>query len=232
MPRKHIEKVLRDKSVRRKCTRYLAVRDLLEALHELFPEEEYHFLHVDWILQKHGSDIPIDDPDQHGARPLDQQALSKLTETFNSFDVEGGGTINEEELGKALKAMGYPDLSKKQLRAKLISIDRDNSGDIDLDEFCDAQYLLMTTVVARVGCCSLLLLTVGCCSLLGLAVGCWSLLALFDLGAYYWVLTIGSAGLLVSGCHLDGSRQPVLSNIDLIVQQASWESKPPTFSPR
>jgi len=67
---------------------------------------------------------------------LDEATLNKLRETFESFDSHHDETINEEELGQAMKAMGYPDMTPEQLKAKMAGMDRDGSGDIDLDEFC------------------------------------------------------------------------------------------------
>ena len=136
VPPLHLDKVLRDKEVRAQCPRYIEWSDLLQFLCDKCPEEEYNFVHVEWILRRYGSEIPIDDPDRHGAQPLGEAALGKLQETFDSFDVEKHGHMSVDQLRSAMTAMGYPDLTRKQIRSKLGQIDRQHAGDIDLDEFC------------------------------------------------------------------------------------------------
>jgi len=136
VPPLHLDKLLRCKEVRAECPRYIEWSELLQFLNDRFPEIEYNFVHVEWILRRYGSDIPIDDPDRHGPRPLSGAALAKLEETFNSFDNEKDGLMSVDELRQAMEVMGYPALTRTQIRKKLSQIDRAHAGDIDLDEFC------------------------------------------------------------------------------------------------
>ena len=52
------------------------------------------------------SDIPIGDPDRHGAQSLSGAALAKLEETFTSFDNEKDGLMSVDELRQAMTVMG------------------------------------------------------------------------------------------------------------------------------
>merc|ERR1712048_1274903 len=53
---------------------------------------------------------------------------------FDSFDVDGGGTIDELELKGALIKMGQ-DLTEQELADLFFQFDKDGSGDIDFEEF-------------------------------------------------------------------------------------------------
>jgi hypothetical protein len=56
---------------------------------------------------------------------------------FNSIDVTGDGTLNRPELKKALVG-ALPTLSDMEIQAIFDVIDDDNSGEVAIDEFCDA----------------------------------------------------------------------------------------------
>jgi len=132
---RRLEKCLRDKQLRTDCPRYVGWSELLTVLNRRYPEDNYNLAHVEWLIKRYGRQMPIKDKMQIGSQ-LSAHALEKLKETFNHFDPQGDGTINESELSLALQAMGYPEMSSEEVSKKLASIDKNQSGDIDLDEFC------------------------------------------------------------------------------------------------
>ena len=56
-------------------------------------------------------------------------------DTFNTFDADGSGAIDVDELGVLLKALCVPLKNKKELEDLMEDMDDDGSGDIDFDEF-------------------------------------------------------------------------------------------------
>jgi len=65
-----------------------------------------------------------------------------LKQAFDQFDVDGGGTIDCEELYGAFKAMSMKE-SKKQVKKMLDDVDDDKSGEIDFPEFLEMMTLKM-----------------------------------------------------------------------------------------
>lgn len=68
-----------------------------------------------------------------GKKELSEEEVEVLREVFAKFDADGGGSIDEEELGVAMKALGAP-VSATELSALVKEIDEDGNGEIDFDE--------------------------------------------------------------------------------------------------
>jgi hypothetical protein len=66
-------------------------------------------------------------------RQLSEEEIEVLHSVFAKFDEDGGGSIDEEELGHAMKALGAP-VSADELSALVKEIDEDGNGEIDFDE--------------------------------------------------------------------------------------------------
>ena len=57
-----------------------------------------------------------------------------VAEAFREADVDGNGTLTVEELAGLAKTLGS-EMEEGELRAALNTLDVDNSGDIDYEEF-------------------------------------------------------------------------------------------------
>ncbi|KAI8894306.1 hypothetical protein BC833DRAFT_512282, partial [Globomyces pollinis-pini] len=53
---------------------------------------------------------------------------------FSTFDIDGSGTISEEELLIAMESLGMK-LSTKQIRFMIRELDINGDGDVSIDEF-------------------------------------------------------------------------------------------------
>ena len=80
---------------------------------------------------------PEGDEDTHGLSP---EELNELKEVFKTFDKDGDGTIDVEELGTALRSLGQ-NPTKEEVRKLIDETDKDGSGHIDFPEFCDLVYV-------------------------------------------------------------------------------------------
>ena len=69
------------------------------------------------------------------AEELQDKELQRVMDTFNTFDADGSGAIDVDELGVLLKALCVPLKNKKELEDLMEDMDDDGSGDIDFDEF-------------------------------------------------------------------------------------------------
>ena len=65
---------------------------------------------------------------------LNQAQLEELREAFNTFDEDGGGTIDKDELRKLLTFAGQTP-TDDELRDMIQIIDTDGTGDINFPEF-------------------------------------------------------------------------------------------------
>ena len=74
---------------------------------------------------------PEGDEDTHGLSP---EELNELKEVFKTFDKDGDGTIDVEELGTALRSLGQ-NPTKEEVRKLIDETDKDGSGCIEFDEF-------------------------------------------------------------------------------------------------
>mmetsp|Transcript_14933 Transcript_14933/g.21093 ORF Transcript_14933/g.21093 Transcript_14933/m.21093 type:complete len:149 (-) Transcript_14933:246-692(-) len=59
---------------------------------------------------------------------------AELKEVFALFDKDGGGTISPDEIGAVLKRFGH-SYNTNQLNQIIKSIDKDQNGEIDFEEF-------------------------------------------------------------------------------------------------
>ena len=67
--------------------------------------------------------------------PIDMH-IQMLRACFDLFDVDGSGQIDSTELGDALRQLGDA-ATPEELQALMGLVDKDNSGDISFDEFCE-----------------------------------------------------------------------------------------------
>lgn len=99
-----------------------------------------------------GKSMPVSDVAVDAGKPIVAEAVKKgwnpnsavmmLTETqldefreaFNSFDEDGGGSIDASELEDVLKSLGQ-EATKEELDKLIAVADTDGSGDIDFLEF-------------------------------------------------------------------------------------------------
>ena len=85
------------------------------------------------------------------AAQLSQEQVAELKQSFNEFDVDGGGTITTRELGYAMRAMGMNPTENELLElinevfaddedivvTNTCQYDTDGSGQIEFPEFCN-----------------------------------------------------------------------------------------------
>eukprot|EP01064_Diplonema_japonicum_P027395 TRINITY_DN394_c1_g2_i1.p1 TRINITY_DN394_c1_g2~~TRINITY_DN394_c1_g2_i1.p1 ORF type:complete len:275 (+),score=118.31 TRINITY_DN394_c1_g2_i1:44-826(+) len=94
---------------------------------------------VDWLRS-----VEVDGKDQfsmlkakiksQGMRPLSNDQIQALQECFNTFDTDGSGSIDMQELGNVFSSFGQ-DLSKEEIEAMIREVDDDGSGEIEFEEF-------------------------------------------------------------------------------------------------
>lgn len=85
-----------------------------------------------------------DDDDINKMPELTQEQLSAFKETFLLFDADGGGSIDAEELGDVMGALGYSP-SPEELAALVKEVDEDEDGEVDFDEFCKMMQMIMAS---------------------------------------------------------------------------------------
>ncbi|UJR32063.1 hypothetical protein I4U23_019531 [Adineta vaga] len=59
----------------------------------------------------------------------------ELKDAFDIFDKDGSGKISQKELGNIFKALNIK-VNDNQLKELITQMDSDQSGEIELDEFC------------------------------------------------------------------------------------------------
>ena len=72
-----------------------------------------------------------------GGRTLFGKRIATIGDLFNAIDKDGGGTVSGEELRAGLHRLDI-GLTSDQVRSLLVSIDSDNDGDVNYDEFISA----------------------------------------------------------------------------------------------
>ena len=65
---------------------------------------------------------------------LNEEQILEFKEAFKMFDKDGGGSIDVDELGDAMRALGQ-DPDPEELQAMVDEVDEDGSGEIDFEEF-------------------------------------------------------------------------------------------------
>ena len=62
--------------------------------------------------------------------------LEEIQEIFSHFDRDGNGTIDAEEFGALMEALGA-EMSDEELEIGLTIIDANGNGQVEFDEFID-----------------------------------------------------------------------------------------------
>eukprot|EP01061_Rhynchopus_euleeides_P030180 TRINITY_DN50216_c0_g1_i1.p2 TRINITY_DN50216_c0_g1~~TRINITY_DN50216_c0_g1_i1.p2 ORF type:complete len:174 (+),score=90.39 TRINITY_DN50216_c0_g1_i1:62-583(+) len=60
---------------------------------------------------------------------------AQLREVFDLFDANGDGSIDNEEMGLVLEALGFGKVDDDDLRSMIAEVDVDFSGKMEFDEF-------------------------------------------------------------------------------------------------
>ncbi|EKX50898.1 hypothetical protein GUITHDRAFT_53053, partial [Guillardia theta CCMP2712] len=71
------------------------------------------------------------------ANILSQEQVNKIHASFEAFDADGSGEIDEEEFIQASRRLGL-ELEGDELNKMFVSMDVDGSGAIDKDEYVTA----------------------------------------------------------------------------------------------
>ena len=80
------------------------------------------------------------------ADDLSEDAVQEFKEAFILFDADGGGEIDEEELGEVLASLGQ-ELTPEEVHEMMVKVDTDGGGSIDFDEFLE----MMAELLANKG---------------------------------------------------------------------------------
>ena len=78
-----------------------------------------------------GPSGPEAQEEMHG---MSEEEMTELKAVFKTFDKDGDGTIDVEELGTALRSLGQ-NPTKEEVRKLIDETDKDGSGCIEFDEF-------------------------------------------------------------------------------------------------
>ena len=62
------------------------------------------------------------------------EAFQEFKEDFQSFDLEGSGKINTNELDRFMKSLGQQQYTDAQIQEMLQEVDADGTGDVDFPE--------------------------------------------------------------------------------------------------
>jgi Ca2+-binding EF-hand superfamily protein len=79
---------------------------------------------------------------------LTDETIQKYEKSFREADTSGDGRLGREEVEKMVKRLGV-QLSKQQLDEIFREVDKDNSGEIEFDEYC-AMMVKLTGVRKRI----------------------------------------------------------------------------------
>jgi hypothetical protein len=89
--------------------------------------------------------LPLQRPQQPA--PIDADQLEELREAFNLFDIDGDGHIDAKELKAAMRALGFENTKKADVRRLMADVDAAGSGLLNFQQFCD----LMAVQLVRGG---------------------------------------------------------------------------------
>ena len=67
---------------------------------------------------------------------MEHDELEEIQEIFSHFDRDGNGTIDAEEFGALMEALGA-EMSDEELEIGLTIIDANGNGQVEFDEFID-----------------------------------------------------------------------------------------------
>ena len=78
----------------------------------------------------------IDMPEflQFSLREALQRSTERVCDLFKKWDEDGSGKINKKEFRRAIKALGFPYISEKDVDAVFDSLDEDKSGELEYKE--------------------------------------------------------------------------------------------------
>merc|ERR1711934_859434 len=65
---------------------------------------------------------------------LDDQQKAELTEAFGLFDSDGSGMIDAQEMGLAMRALGF-ECKDSEIQKMVKEMDKDGDSTVDLEEF-------------------------------------------------------------------------------------------------
>merc|ERR1712070_1218153 len=68
------------------------------------------------------------------AAKMSDKEIAECKEAFDLFDADNGGTIDIEELGTAMTALGFTP-KKAEIKKMVDDLDKDGDGTIDFEEF-------------------------------------------------------------------------------------------------
>mmetsp|Transcript_38499 Transcript_38499/g.106094 ORF Transcript_38499/g.106094 Transcript_38499/m.106094 type:complete len:193 (+) Transcript_38499:98-676(+) len=68
-------------------------------------------------------------------KELTEEQQQELKETFDVFDSDGSGALDDKEIKHVMKHIGYADLSKEAVMDLVLQVDEDGSGEIEFPEF-------------------------------------------------------------------------------------------------
>ncbi|CAJ1356509.1 unnamed protein product [Effrenium voratum] len=68
-------------------------------------------------------------------RELTEEQKQELKEVFDLYDIDGSASIDNSELKGLMHMLGFSTTSREELVAMMMAVDKDGSGEIELDEF-------------------------------------------------------------------------------------------------
>ncbi|CAE7205637.1 unnamed protein product [Symbiodinium natans] len=68
-------------------------------------------------------------------RDLTEEQKQELKEVFDLYDTDGSAAIDNSELKGLMQVLGFSSTTREELVAMMMSVDKDGSGEIELDEF-------------------------------------------------------------------------------------------------
>merc|ERR1712046_38936 len=86
------------------------------------------------------------------ATKMSEKEIAECKEAFDLFDGDSGGTIDIEELGTAMTALGF-EPKKAEVKKMVDDLDKDGDGTIDFDEFMNLMADKMSSKDAREDMC-------------------------------------------------------------------------------
>lgn len=69
-----------------------------------------------------------------GQKKLTDQQKQEIKEAFDLFDTDGSGSIDENELRVAMKALGF-EAKDEEVHKMIVDVDEDGNGGVEFDEF-------------------------------------------------------------------------------------------------
>ncbi|CAK9007709.1 unnamed protein product [Durusdinium trenchii] len=68
-------------------------------------------------------------------RELTEEQKQELKEVFDLYDTDGSAAIDNTELKGLMQVLGFSATTREELVAMMMAVDKDGSGEIELDEF-------------------------------------------------------------------------------------------------